>query len=386
MTDWKISHQHKNKYRDDEIPCDFDDFVRDFGGIEHPTEIDNYTKSPKMITKFTPYQSYFAKLDWGVALKANKAGLTSSELLRDFHTRLLPEYAGSICLFQSGSQELANMLLASLEDKIKKSKKYRKFLITNFDQNDRLLILNPYHNSNSMILACDCSLRGDYNRMDVSRVHLSDPARMEVIAQDDYFAGLVSRLHNMSGQFKIEGVPGPRSGWFWKLWQALHHEDAENHTRCNCNNDYLTDYEFPKEIIRNFTAVKITIDEAVVCGVISNQQRAFLKASLTPELYRRTCMAEFPQKEEHVFQSPNTYGDHTAKWADPPCDLCERAKRDMCRRHRKANNRASEITKAQVIASAKLIVELDRDSQILALRETINRFDKMLAEAKKILE
>ena len=219
MTCWKLTHKHKNRYRDDEIPYHFDDFICDLGGIE-----------------LTPYQSEFAKDDWAVALHANKTGLTTSELLRDFHAMLLPKYVGHVCLFQSSSQKMADYLLFNLIHKIKKSHKYRKFLNFSYPEGDRLILLNPWRNGNSIISACGPSLKSNYDddRMNIIRIHLSDPTSMKVNAQDSYFAELVSRLSNINGQLKIEGMPGEtRTGWFWKLCRALFQEDHKVEKKTN---------------------------------------------------------------------------------------------------------------------------------------------------------
>ena len=334
---WKTTNRHKDSYEAYEIPTDFDDFFMDFGGIEHPLLTDE-NKLPLKITKLAKYQSDFAKLDYGVAKKCNKIGMTTSELLSDFHTRLLPQKSGNDCLFAASSENLSNNLLSSLKNKVANSKKYRGFALKVSQREEskeeanmhRMIIADPWRDvKEGHILALGTSLSGAYSRMDVNRVHISDPSRMIILAQDDFFAGLVSRISNTEGQIKIEGVPGTRSGWFWKLCQATFDEDTDakqeteqlsgetdDHAKAMkfATDDYLTDYEFPKEIKDYFTAVKITINDAVEERVISVGTRAFLKATLSPALYRRTCMAEFPLDEDAVFRPADNIGTHVTGW------------------------------------------------------------------------
>lgn len=335
---WKTSNKHKDTYEEYEIPTDFDDFFRDFGGLEHPMLIDEKTKLPLKITKLASYQSDFAKEDYAVMKKCNKIGMTTSELLGDFHTRLMPGKSGNDCLFAASSESLSNNLLSSLKNKVANSPKYRGFMLKKSKREEskeeatmaRMILQDPWRDvKEGHILALGTSLSGAYSRMDVNRVHISDPSRMIILAQDDYFAGLVSRISNTGGQLKIEGVPGTRSGWFFKICQALYSEDADakveserltgesdDHDKAMkfANDDYLADYEFPKEIVQYFSAAKVTIDDAVEEQVISSDIRAFLKATLSPALYNRTCMAEFPLDENAVFRAPNTYGDYAAGW------------------------------------------------------------------------
>ena len=338
---WKTTNKHKDTYEEYEIPTDFDDFFRDFGGLEHPLLIDAKTKEPLRITKFASYQSHFAKLDYGVAKKCNKIGMTTSELIGDFHTRLLPYKAGNDCLFAAAKETISNSLLSSLKNNVARSKKYRQFMLKKSKRPEsneestmsRMIVQDPWRDvKEGHILALGTSVSGAYSLLNINRVHLSDPSRMVILKQDDYFAGLVSRISNTEGQLKIEGVPGERKGMFYKLCQALYPEDADAKLESErlsgesdahdkamqfANDDSLTEYEFPKEISRYFSAVKITIDDAVAERVISAGTRNFLQATLSRALFRRTCMAEFPLDEDAVFRAPNTYGDYAAGWSQP---------------------------------------------------------------------
>ena len=174
-------------------------------------------------------------------------------------------------------KKMANYLLFNLIHKIKKSHKYRKFLGVSYLEGDRLILLNPWRNGNSIISACGPSLKSNYDddRMNIIRIHLSDPTSMEVNAQDSYFAELVSRLSNTNGQLKIEGIPSEtRTGWFWKICRTLFQE----YHKCGEEDEQLSDYEFPPEIVEFFQVYIVTIDDAVKYGKISNDTRSLLKA------------------------------------------------------------------------------------------------------------
>ena len=87
-------------------------------------------------------------------LKSNKIGMTTSEMLCDFWTRLLPQYAGFDCLLCASKLEIANDLLMQLKTLVNNSPKYSKYLIKAPDkldfQEERskvgvMYIANPYN-------------------------------------------------------------------------------------------------------------------------------------------------------------------------------------------------------------------------------------------------
>ena len=327
---WKSQKKHKDTYEAYEIPFHFEDFIKDFGGIEHPKETDKITKLPVMVTELADYQRRFAKLDYGVALKSNKIGMTTSELLGDFHTRInLPETAGNDCLFSTAASDISNMLLNSLKYNVQQSPKYRQFMLKKSQRPEsteeaamhRMIIANPYRDGREgKILALGTSLSTTFSKMNVNRVHISDPSKLTIKKQDMYFSGLFSRLANTGGQIKIEGVPGDRTGWFYKLCYALFpnlHGDAdydETEDNSGKDDDVLSDYEFPPEIRQVFSTSRITIDDAVDANVIPAETRELYRKSMSPAEYRRTYMAEFPPDENAVFGPADNIGEHKIEW------------------------------------------------------------------------
>ena len=309
------------------IPTTFEKFYKDFGPLEHDQDRDKHNR-PKKVKKLAPYQIRFANLNYGFMLKCNKIGMTTSEMLCDFWTRLLPQYAGFDVLLCASKLEIANDLLMQLKTLVNNSAKYRQFLIKapqHLDFSEErskvgvMYIANPYNPARkSRIIAIGNSATGVYSRMRVNRIHISDPSRLTLKNQDDFFAGLFSRISNTGGQIKIEGVPGKsRTGWFWKMSKTMFNledtmEDAKAPSQQWDNEDI--EYEIPPEITRIFTGIKVTIDEGVKYNVIKQKTKEFLQATLPPSEFKRTCMGEFPLSEGAAFNGPIFTGEHEAKW------------------------------------------------------------------------
>ena len=335
---WKLITKPRDEYEEYHIPADFDEWFRDMGGLEHPRLVDK-DQNPIMITKLAPYQSDFAKEDWAVMKKGNKLGVTTSELLGDFHTRLMPKTAGKDCLFTTASETLSKHLLDSAKYAIGRSPKYRRFMLkkTNrVESNEeatmtRMIIDHPWRDGmDGHILALGTSLSSAYSRTNVNRVHISDPSKIAILSQDNYFSGILSRITNTSGQIKIEGVPGEtRTGWFWKLCRALFQEDheggeedeqlsgqADEYAKAYnaANESALTDYEFPPEIVNHFKAYKVTIDDGVEHNVVSAEQREKYRTTFPPAEYARTFMAVFPPNKNAAFRARPAIGTHPIAW------------------------------------------------------------------------
>ncbi len=196
----------KKLHLDFEISRDPQEFYKSFGYFDHDYKRDKKTNLPEKVTELTWYQKEFAKLDYGLMLKGNKVGMTSSELLGDFQTRLLPESAGFDCLVGAAKLEIANELVMKLKTWIANSPRYSKFLVKRPDFEEFreekskvgvIVVRNPYNpKKKSKIMAIGNSLSSVYSRMQINRVHITDPSLLKIKKQDDYFAGLLSRLAN----------------------------------------------------------------------------------------------------------------------------------------------------------------------------------------------
>jgi hypothetical protein len=307
------------------IPRDPQEFYEDFGYFSHDYLRDE-NKLPIPVKKLTWYQYEFARMNFGVALKSNKVGMTSSELLGDFHTRLLPESAGFDCLVSAPKIEIANELVMKLKKWVANSRKYSKFLIKRPDFEDFgeekskigvLWVRNPYNpQEKSRVIAVGNSLSSVYSRMKVNRIHITDPSLLKIKKQDDYFAGLFSRLANTGGQIKIEGVPLTKIGWFWKICKVLFNltdtfEDSKSPSEKLVESE--DNYEIPSEITNVFDKIKITIEDAVKAGVIPSHVRDRLKMTLPPAKYSQTFMAEFLDPEGSAFAGSFSVGEHTVE-------------------------------------------------------------------------
>ena len=298
-----------------EIPRDNQKFYEHFGYLEHDYNR-GPDKLPTKVKKLAPYQLKFADMDFGIALKSNKVGMTTSEMiLGDFHTRLLPEYAGFDCLIAHPKQEIANDLVMRLKKLVAASENYSQFLIKRPDfmefKEEKskvgvMYIRNPYNpRFNSRIIAVTSSIGSVFSRMRINRIHITDPALMRIKKeQDNYFAGLFARLANTGGQLKIEGVPLSRTGWFWKICKAVFQiEDSFEDSKSDAEKlvELDSDYEIPASIAKVFGKMKITIDDAIAAEVIPAHLKKFYQSIMSPAKFRQTFMAEFLEPEGAVF-------------------------------------------------------------------------------------
>lgn len=308
------------------IPMDHEEFYKDFGYFNHEYKRDE-RGLPAKVTSLSWFQKLFASWDYGIALKSNKIGMTSSEMLGDFHTRLMPQYAGGDCIIQASKQEIANELVMKLKKRIAASKKYSRFLVRRPDLEEWkeektkvgvIVIRNPYNpKEKSKIYGVGNSTSSVYSRMGINRIHITDPALLKIKKQDEFFSGLISRLANSGGQIKIEGVPMWRTGWFWKLCRVMFNIDDAFEDARSAGEHYLdeaTDFDMPREITTVFNKMKLTIDDGVDAGVIPAKVRDLMQKTIPPAQYRRVFMAEFVKPEGAVFGSFPTGKHEVEEW------------------------------------------------------------------------
>ena len=307
-----LQHYDLNAPPPYEVPSDFRTFFQEFGGLEHDGKRDPKTNRPLIVKDLAPYQYEFADLNYGFMLKCNKVGMTTSEMLRDFHYLLMPENAGFDILLQAAKIELANELLLNLKIKIQNSPKYRRYMITRPENILReqkskmkeLVIYNPYNPQKpSRILAIGSSVSGTLSRIGIKRIHITDPSTLLVKSQDSFFAGLFSRILNTEGAIKIEGVPGQdRSSWFYRMSVALGLTDDVIDNRSTAEHVVAdAEYQIPPEVKDIFTTMKVTIDDAISAGVISERMKDFMYRTMPHAEFRRICMAEFPAPKGSIF-------------------------------------------------------------------------------------
>lgn len=306
------------------IPRDPQMFLDHFGGLTHPRDRDE-NGLPVRVTRFTSYQIQFWHMNYGVMLKTNKAGVTTSESLGDFHSRLLPEWAGFDCLIVAQTQKMANEHVLDLKKLVMNSRNYSQFLIKRPDFEELkeektkvgvMYVRNPYNpQRKSRIIGIGGSEAMAYSWKNINRLHITDPSLLKMKKQDDFFAGLFSRLANTNGQIKIEGVPKYRTGWFWKMCKTLFKiEDQFEDSLTDEEKARLSEDDIPDDIINVFDKIFVTIDDAVREGVISADFREKMRRVMSPAKYRQTFMGEFARPEGAVFGSFPIGGHEAESW------------------------------------------------------------------------
>lgn len=306
-----------------DIPDTFRGFYKDLGGILHDQKTDKFG-NPFVVKELAEYQYEFAEQKYAIWLKSNKIGATTGESLNDFYSMIKPHgLAGKMCILQASTDTIAIELLRKMCNNIRNSVKYAPFIDERNTSATKVTIHNPYNPVfPSEIIAIGQSLTNVYSRMQVGRIHISDPAMLTITSgQNDLFAGLFSRLANTNGDIKIEGVPGPnRSGWFWEMCKVLfdqYEDDAydQNQTIGEQFIDEREGFVIPLAIRKHFYTMVTTIDDAVKADVISADFRQLLKDSLPDQQYRRIAMGEWAETEGAIFRGPISEGDYDPqKW------------------------------------------------------------------------
>lgn len=292
---------------------DFDSFFRYFGGVLHP-KLRDKDGMPVRVLKPTKYQSDFAKMDRGVMLKGNKAGVTTSESINTFMTRLMPQYAGFDTLLVGQNQFMADQHLLDLKRAVLQSQTCSKYLITRPDRRFQLpeqkskmremYIENPYDPARpSRVIAIGFSESLAYSWKNVNRLHISDPAMMSRRDQTSFFSALYSRLSNTEGQIKIEGVAGNRSGYFWDLCRKLFKlEDTFENEQDFLDPERQAELELENEsMVNSFETIFITADDIVKEGLISQQWLNYMKGILSEDEFMRIYYCKFAKPQGTIF-------------------------------------------------------------------------------------
>jgi hypothetical protein len=220
------------------IPIEPEQFYQDFGYLQHPL-----TRKP--VTELAPYQLEVWKALFRfkrvLAIKSQKIGISTSQLLTDFQLAILPSEHPMSCrgydqLLLAQTKEHAREHLRTLRKLITNSKKYNAFLIdrpmdTEEDSIKRIIrdeasksavlfLRNPENERQpSRIIALGLENEGAIQSWkNVKGIHISDATA----AQGDISASLnfaISRLALTMGSIIIECPPSPPSGPIYELWQ-----------------------------------------------------------------------------------------------------------------------------------------------------------------------
>jgi hypothetical protein len=245
------------------IPDDPNEFLKDFGGIPHPSR-KGEDGMPIIINEFTQYQ-----LDaWGdfnvIMLSSNKVGKTTSFSLEDFHSRLKKKHAGRNLLLVAQNQKMANEHLLDLKKMVRASTKYRQFLIERPDQEmfkeeksklETMYIRNPFDAMRpSRIIALGGSEASAYSWKNVDWIHMSDVSQLTSNNQKLFFGALFTRLANTDGVAKIETIPGAKEGEVWRIWKEIHGlKESSDKPEDLADDSY--------DLASTFRAIKVTIDD-----------------------------------------------------------------------------------------------------------------------------
>ena len=304
-----------------DILYDFAKFWKYADCIIHPRLRDS-EGYPLKVEKPAQYQIDFANMNRAVMLKGNKAGVTTSEAMNSFRTRLMPEYAGFDCLLVGQNQFMADQHLLDLKRMVLQSPTCGQYLITRPDKRFQLpeqkskmremYVENPYDPARpSRIIAIGFSESLAYSWKNVNRLHISDPAMMGRRDQTSFFSALYSRLSNTEGQIKIEGVAGQRIGYFWDLCRKLFHlEDSFEEERDMLDPDRAMELEIADEgMIGSFETMFVTADDVVKEGLISKEWLEYMKGLLGHDEFMRIYYGVFAKPQGTIF-GDWTVGEH----------------------------------------------------------------------------
>lgn len=132
--------------------------------------------------------------------------MTTSFLLEDIQSRLLPEGAGYDLLVVAQNQQMADEHIRDLKNLMRNSETRAKYLIERPDK--QLLreesskvsvayIRNPYNvKMPSRIIGLGASEKSVFSWKKVNKIHVSDVSLINVNNQREFFGGLHSRLAN----------------------------------------------------------------------------------------------------------------------------------------------------------------------------------------------
>jgi len=283
------------------VPRDPDEFLRDFGGIPHPSR-KGPDGMPVMITEWAWYQ----KEAWGefnsLMVSSNKVGKTTSHMLEDFQTRLFKEHAGFDLLLVAQNQKMANDHLLHLKRLVRSSPKYWQFVIDRPDQElfkeeksklETMYVRNPWDPQRpSRILALGGSEASAYSWKNVDWIHMSDVTQLTATNQKLFFGALFSRLANTNGKAKIETIPGAKEGEVYRIYREI------NGIREAGDEDLVED---DYDLSSTFKYTEVTIDDAITEGLVSLDYKRKMQSLLDKNTFDQLFMAKWVEVENQWY-------------------------------------------------------------------------------------
>jgi len=272
------------------IPRDPQEFYEDLG---FPFEVKDKNGMPKRARKLTDYQIMAWKEKKNLlVVKSNKIGLTSSFLLEDIQSRLLPEEAGYDLLLSAQSDEQAFEHIKTATDILRNSRKYSQFLDERKSNSGTLTIKNPYNpRRSSRIIGLGSSIKAVFSWKRVNRIHMSDVSLLPLNGQKEFFGGLYSRLANTNGTIKIESIPMGQEGEVFRIYNNwMEAQGKKIKIKDSVASNVVAD---PKKLSTSFKVFEYPAELAVKAGIISKEFLANQKLDLGELMYQQLYGCKF---------------------------------------------------------------------------------------------
>ena len=225
------------------IPTNVDEVYKNIGLLLHPA-----TGEP--VPKLTAYQKESwmdnFRYRYNLKIKSQKIGLSTSELMADFHRMIIPtkghKYShastmGFDTLMVAQSYPHAKEHMRTLYEMIIQSEEYRDFIVekpseemikTDRTKANVLVIRNPENPARvSRFISLGPTASGIWSWKRVKHIHMSDVAAVDQIDDRQMFAAAFSRLANTNGSMTIETPPRGEQGTVYKLYKDVHTEGSE---------------------------------------------------------------------------------------------------------------------------------------------------------------
>ncbi len=284
-----------------EVPDDPDEFLKDFGGLPHPSKKQE-DGMPVMITEWTWYQ----KESWGdfnsLQVSSNKVGKTTSHMMNTFHSRLKKRHAGFDAMLVAQNQKIANDHLLHLKRLIRSSPKYWQFVIERPEHElfkeeksklETLYVRNPWDPLRpSRIMALGGSEASAYSWKNVDWIHMSDVTQLTSTNQKLFFGALFSRLANTDGIAKIETIPGAKEGEVYRIYREI------NHIHSPTDDDLVED---DYDLASTFKYVEVTIDDAIEAGLVTEVYKKKMMKILDKNTFDQIFMAKWVEVENQWY-------------------------------------------------------------------------------------
>ena len=225
------------------VPTDVNEVYRNIGLLTHPA-----TGEP--VKKLTTYQKESwldnFRYQFNLKVKSQKIGLSTSELMADFHRMIIPtkghKYShastmGFDTLLIAQSYPHAKEHMRTLYEMIMQSEEYRDFIVdkpseemikTDRTKSNILIVRNPENPARpSRFIVLGPNASGIWSWKRVKHIHGTDLAAINQVDDRQTFAAAFSRLANTNGSMTLETPPRGEQGTIYKLAKDARTEGSE---------------------------------------------------------------------------------------------------------------------------------------------------------------